>query len=129
MSDSTHFIRNGVGDAGTATVNIPQRIHQIASTVPAGGNVQSILISNAGLLHVAVAVESTQTGALSVQRYFDGGGLIVVDAAISANLSANVPAIAEINDNKACSCFRITITNTGGSPATLTDLIIMLLTA
>ena len=128
MSDLNQFINNSeVLNAPGGSVLVPSLFHQLPSTIPAGGQVQSVLILNQGLLHLAVGLQSSQSGVLSLQRYLDSGGIVTVQGVVSANLSANVPSVIESNDAYAWSCVVITATNTGGVSATLSDVTVMLL--
>lgn len=129
MGEILQFLRNSEAPdlpAGGSAF-LPSSLHQLPRTIPAGGQVQSALILNGGLLHVAVTVQSTENGVLSLQRYLDTGGIVTVQGVVSANLSAKTPAIVESNDAFAWSCVVITATNTGGADAILSNVTIMLL--
>ena len=89
--------------------------------VPAGGNVVSPVLICPGMKNIAVGVKSTQAGAINVQRFLDEAGTIPQGAVVTAALVANTQATLNVNDGVAFASFTVQITNTGGSPATLSN--------
>lgn len=106
---------------------LPPTVHGIlvANTVAASGQVQSNIIAHGGYQKGAVGVTSTQAGAINVQRYLDTAGLIPVGAVLTAALTASTPQWLTWVDGLPSLSFRVTITNTGGSVATLSNLAIV----
>lgn len=95
-------------------------------TIAAAGNYTSALIPADGFKNLACGVTSTQTGAISIQRYIDRAGLVAQGAAISTALVASTPAVVNANDGLAFQSFTVKITNTGGSTATITGFALLL---
>lgn len=93
--------------------------HQLTSPVPNGGQVASPVLVCPGMKNIAVGAKSTQAGAINVQRWLDEAGTIPQGAALTASLVANTQQTLNINDGAPFASFTVTITNTGGSPATL----------
>ncbi len=98
------------------------------STIAPSGNWQSGIIRVYGggsLPALVVTVESTQAGAVSIQRYADAAGTIPVGGNISQTLTDSTEAYVGANDGVPYLSFQVTITNTGGSSATITDAAIL----
>jgi len=92
----------------------------LGTSIDASGNVQSAVIPSNGFLAFALGLTSSQTGQISIQRFLDAAGTIAQGAAITASLTAATAAVANVtNDGKPFASLQITVTNTGGSTATL----------
>jgi hypothetical protein len=107
---------------------VPASVHNLGTSVPASGNVQSSLIETDGWPKVAIGVTSTQAGQVSVQRYLDDAGTVPQGAAVTASLTANTAAVVNVTDGNPFAAIQITITNTSGSTATLSNLAVLLST-
>lgn len=90
-------------------------------TIPASGNYTSNVIPSDGFKSIGVGCTSSQVGAITIQRYLDKAGLVPVGALISAALVAATPQWATINDGLPFQSFKVSITNTGGGAATITN--------
>ena len=93
----------------------------VPSTIAAAGNYTSNVIYADGFRTLAAAVTSSQAGAISIQRYLDLAGLVPQGPAISASLVAATPQVVNVSDGLAFQSFKVTITNTGGSTANITN--------
>ena len=93
----------------------------VPSTVPATGSWNSNLLRSDGFKMISVGATSSQAGTLSIQRYLDAAGLVAQGAAVSQSLSAGTPAVVNVVDGLPCQTFKITITNSSGSVATITN--------
>lgn len=98
----------------------------LATTVPNGGSVQSSVMPSNGWQKGAVGLKSTQAGNLTVQRYLDAAGTIPVGAAITAALSANTAGYVSWNDGLVFGSFQVTVSNSGGSNATISSALLVL---
>lgn len=113
-------------EAGSAfQYQVPAPAHALASTVAASGNTASPVLPSGGYQKLSVGATSTQTGQIQIQRYLDVAGTIAQGAAITASLTAGVAAVANVNDGLPFQSFKVTITNTGASAATLTNVIVL----
>lgn len=102
-----------------AQINIP-------ATIAANGSVTSQLIFSTGWKLLTFSLTSTQAGNLTLQRYIDLTGTIKQGSALSATLSANTQALINLSDNYPFQTFSITVTNTAGSTATLSNVILLM---
>jgi hypothetical protein len=93
--------------------------HGLNVAVPNGGQIASPVLICPGMKSIAVGAKSTQGGAINVQRWLDSAGTIPQGAVVTTPLVANTQATLNINDGAPFAAFTVTITNTGGSPATL----------
>lgn len=93
----------------------------LATAVGASGSVQSNLILSNGYKSFAFAVTSTQAGSVSVQRYLDQAGSIPQGAALTVSLTANNQGIVNATDGVPFQSLKITVNNTAGSAATLSN--------
>lgn len=110
--------------------DVPASIHgiNVANTVAASGQVQSAIIETDGWPRAVIGVESTEAGQLSVQLYVDDAATIPQGAAITAALTANTVAVANVPNTNPFASVVITITNSSGTPATLSRLAVLLST-
>jgi hypothetical protein len=104
---------------------VPTGVHGLASTIAASGSITSNLLFAEGYKALAVGATSTQNGQIQVQRYLDDGGLVAQGAPVTSALSANTPGVVNITDGQPFSSYKVTITNTGGSTATLSNVAIL----
>lgn len=93
--------------------------HQLNVPVPNGGQIATPVLICTGMKSIAVGVKSTQAGAINIQRFLDSAGTIPQGAVVTTPLVANTQTTLNINDGAPFASFTVTITNTGGSPATL----------
>jgi hypothetical protein len=94
----------------------------LTANVPASGQLQSSVLMSNGWKFVAVGMKSTQAGALTVQRYLDAAGTIPVGAPVTASLVANTAQyVFAGGDNVPFLSYQVTVTNTSGTAATLSN--------
>lgn len=93
----------------------------LATSVPASGQVQSAVIPTNGFRTFAFGLQSTQGGSVSVQRYIDAAGTIPQGAPLTATLTAGVAAVVNATDGAPCQSMQVTVSNTGTSAATLSN--------
>ena len=96
------------------------------TTIAASGAWNSSVLPTDGFRTIAVGVTSSQPGVLSVQRYLDKAGLVAQGGPNMQPLAAATSAVLNVNDSTPCQSFQITITNSGGSPATITNFVCLL---
>jgi len=93
-------------------------------TIPAtSGTWVSGVIASDGFKSISVGATSNQSGGtITIQRYLDRAGLIPVGAPIASGaFVAATPQFVSVNDGVAFQSFKITIANTAGSAATITN--------
>lgn len=95
-------------------------------TIAASGNYTSNVIPSDGFKAIGVGCTSNQTGNLQIQRYLDKAGLVPVGALVTAALTASTPQWATVNDGAPFQSFKIIISNTGASAATITNFALLL---
>lgn len=99
--------------AGAVTINWP-------ATIAAGQTWTSDPVTvGDGDVGIFGCATSTQAGTLSIQRYATRAGAIGIGSATSQVMSANTSACVAVNDGMPYLSFRVSITNSGGSPATI----------
>lgn len=104
-----------------------EEVGTVPGSIAASGSFTSQLIPANGFKAIAAGVTSTQTGAISIQRYIDKLGQVAQGAAISTALTASTPGVVNSNDGLPFQSFKITITNTNGSSAaTITNFALLL---
>lgn len=94
------------------------------ATIAASGNWNSGVVGARGG-KLAVNAKLTQAGTLTVQRYMDIFGLIVLGAPIVQVLTANVDGYVTITDGLPYLSYRITVANTSGSTGNLSDVYVL----
>ena len=104
---------------------VPAGVHALAASIAASGNTKSNLIPSNGYKTLSVGVTSSQNGQIQVQRYLDQNGLVPQGAAITASLTGGSPGVCNVTDGNPFASYTVTITNTGASPANLTNLAIL----
>jgi hypothetical protein len=92
-----------------------------AATLGAAGTYQSGVIPAPGWKGIAIGVKSSQTGAITIQRFMDKAGLVPVGAPITASLVANTANWVNVDDGVPYQSFSFSITNTGGATANLSN--------
>jgi len=98
----------------------------LSTSVPAGQNVTSQVILSNGYKALAFACTSSQNGSVSIQRYLDEAGTVAQGAALTASLTAATAAVLNNSDNDPFQSMVITVSNSGGSAATLTNTLLLL---
>jgi hypothetical protein len=92
-----------------------------SASVPASGNYTSA----DGFYDFVGGLEST-AGAINLLRFIDDDGTVPLDAtAPTQALTANTPAALVVNDGKPFAAFKVEVTNTGASAATLSNIAAM----
>ena len=128
MPKTTSFGDQGqhVNAGGAMQALVPASVHGLLASVPASGSVTSNLIFSDGMQIGAVAVTSTQAGNITVQRYLDDAGTIKQGATLTQAITANTAGVLNITDGNPFASLTVNISNSGGSPATLSNLGILL---
>lgn len=98
----------------------------LATTINAGSNINSNVIFTNGYKIFSFGATSTQNGTLSIQRYLDSAGTILQGAAITGSITANTALIASSTDGLPFQAVKINITNSGGSTATLSNVLLLM---
>jgi hypothetical protein len=114
-------------DAGPALqfLMLPTALN-LSTSVPANNNVVSNVIITNGYKALSFACTSSQTGSVSIQRYLDSAGTILQGAALTVSLSAATAAVLNNSDNAPFQSLKITVNNSAGSIATLTNCALLL---
>ena len=105
---------------------VPAAQLNLAASVPAAGSVSSNLIQTNGYKVLALGVTSTQAGTATIQRYLDAAGTIAQGPALSVTLAASTAAVLNSNDGAAFQSARVTVTNSGASAGTLSNVLLLL---
>lgn len=125
-SESDGGFAQTYSQAGMAQVNSPIIPNPLMTTIAATSGVwNSGLIYSDGYRYLTVALTSSQAGSLVITQYVDTLGLIPRTAVTTAIVGAT-PLIVDIADLKPFQTFTVSISNTGGSAATVTNLYILL---
>lgn len=101
----------------------------LPATIPANGNVVSTTINTNGLYKGSVGLQSSQAGQLSVQLCVDAAGLVPLGPGASpaaVALVANTPNTVGWATTIPFGSIIITVTNTTGSVANLTNVAVNL---
>lgn len=98
----------------------------LGTSIAASGNVVSQVIINNGFKNFTFAITSSQTGSASIQRYADQAGTTPVSTAITGSLTANTATDVHSTDSIPYQSMIITVTNTGGSTATISNCMLLL---
>lgn len=106
--------------------SVPARIHGLVGPVSASGSISSNVIETDGWPKAAIGLTSSQSGTLSVQRCIDPAGTVAQGAPLTAALGAGAPAVVNISDGRPFASMVVSVTNTGGSSATLSSVAILL---
>jgi hypothetical protein len=89
------------------------------ATIAASGAWDSGILTGDGYKALSAGVTSTQAGAITITRYIDQAGTVQQGAAASTTLVASTAAVVNVTDGLPFASFRIRVTNTGGSTATI----------
>jgi hypothetical protein len=111
------------GNAGSSSVPTPPT--PPPATLGAGASWNSGLMNAAGFNRFSAAATLSQAGTLVIQRYIDPAGAIPIGTAPTQAMAAGVPAWTWINDGMAASTWQVTITNTSGAVANLTNVALL----
>jgi hypothetical protein len=96
---------------------------QAVSSITASGNYTTALYSADGYYDIVVGLKSTQNGAINLLRYIDDAGTVLLDStAPTQALTANTAAAFVETDGKPYATFKVQVTNTGASSATLSNI-------
>jgi hypothetical protein len=104
---------------------VPAATHGLASSIAASGSTVSNLLFADGYKVLAAGATSTQNGQIQVQRYLDDAGLVAQGGPVTGALTANTAGVVNVTDGAPFSSYKVTITNSGGSTATLTNVAIL----
>jgi hypothetical protein len=110
-------------NAGSAVIPAPPT--PPPSTIVASGSWNSGVMLANGANRLAAAVTSSQNGVLTIQRYIDAAGTIPIGIAPTQAITANTLAWTWVNDGMPFLSWRVTVTNTGGSTANLTNVALL----
>jgi hypothetical protein len=92
------------------------------NTVPASGSLPGNVIVSNGWKLFSVGLKSSQAGNLSIQRFLDLAGTVPQGAPVTAALTAATAAYATVGtDDLPFASVQVTVTNSGGSAATLSS--------
>jgi hypothetical protein len=105
---------------------VPSASLNLDTTVAASGSTVSDLILTNGYKNFAFGITSTQTGSVSIQRYIDAAGTIKQGSAVTGSLVANTALTVNSTDSNPYQSLIVTISNSGGSTATLSNQILLL---
>lgn len=131
-SDATGGFEQLQSQAGMGQVLYPPAAFPIPlpQTIAATSGVwNSGLMFNDGYRFITVALTSSQAGALVITQYLDLAGTIarpVAGVPWTTPIVAATPLIVDISDLKPFVSFTISISNTGGSAATVSALQVIL---
>jgi hypothetical protein len=98
----------------------------LAATIASSGSINSELIQTNGYKNIAFGITSDQAGTVSIQRYIDAEGTIPQGAAITGTLVAATALTVNNNDGAAFQSMMITVSNSAGSTANLTGVMLLL---
>lgn len=98
----------------------------LSTSVAASGSSTSSLIQSNGYGAFAVGVTSSQAGTLTVQRYLDAAGTVPQGAALTASLTAGTAAVVNATDGVPFVSFSVSVSNSGTSAATLSNVGLLL---
>lgn len=98
----------------------------LATSIDANGSVVSNLLFLNGYKAFSFGCNSSQNGTVSVQRYLDAAGLIPQGAALTVSLTGGTAAVLNNSDNHPYQSMQITVSNSAGSAATLTNTLLLL---
>ena len=92
------------------------------ATLAASAAWQSGIIPCGGVPAIAASAQLTTAGTLTIQRYIDPAGTVLIGAAITQALAANTLGYAwNGRDGLPAASFQVTLTNTSGGTATITS--------
>lgn len=94
------------------------------ATIAASGSWSSGVVGARGG-RLVVNAKLSQAGTLTVQRYMDIFGTLVVGAPVVQALAANVDGYVTISDGLPYLSYKITVANTSGSTGNLSDVYVL----
>ncbi|CAE6838409.1 hypothetical protein [Paraburkholderia nemoris] len=116
---------SGLGGELGPSLQAPLTAAQLGlnAQVPASGQLQSGILQSNGWKYFALGLKSTQAGAINIQRFLDAAGTVPIGAVVTAALTASTAQSASIGtaDSLPFMSFQVTVTNTGASAATLSN--------
>ena len=95
-------------------------------TIAASGNYTSPVIPSDGFKAIAIGLQSSQAGAINIQRFLDTKGLVPIGSLATVALVAATQNSLVIDDTTPFQSFTVQITNSGGSAATITNFALVL---
>jgi len=98
----------------------------VPATIAGSGTFTSALQYADGFKSIACGVTLSQTGTLQVQRYVDRAGLVLQTAATATALTASTPGVYNVTDGLPFQSFKVIITNSAGTPANVTNFVLLL---
>lgn len=104
---------------------LPDTIN-LDTDVAAGSSSVSEIICTGGYKSFTFACKSTQTGNISIQRYVDQQATIPMGAALTGSLTANTDTVVTNVDGKPFQSMIITVENSSGSAAVLSNTMLLL---
>lgn len=105
---------------------VPSATLSLASTILANSNINSNLILTNGFKYFGFGLISTQAGTVSIQRYLDAAGTIPQGNPVTGTLVASTALTVNSIDNDPFQSIKINISNSAGSTATLSNVILLL---
>lgn len=97
----------------------------LATTIDASSSINSNLIYTNGYKIFSFAVTSDQDGSVSIQRYLDTAGTIAQGSPTTASVVGGTPLVVNNSSSSPSQTLKITITNSGGSIANLTNVALL----
>lgn len=107
--------------AQNAAGMIPTPPTAFPATIAASGSYSTGPLPAAGFRALAAACTLSQAGTIVIQRYIDQAATIAIGAPISTTLTAATAGTVDANDGLPAASWQVTITNTSGSTANLTN--------
>lgn len=99
----------------------------VPGTLAGGGSFDTGIIYADGFKAIAIGVLMSQAGTLSIQRFLDAAGKIPQGAVVTQAVTANAPAVLNVNDNLPFNYVQVKIINgAAGAVATLAAAAILL---
>lgn len=105
---------------------VPAAAHQLPTSVAAGRTASSAVIPSDGYQKIALSVTSTEAGTLTLQRYLDASGTVPQGAALQASIAAGQPALVNAVNGLPFQSLTVSVSNSGGTGANLTNLVVLL---
>jgi hypothetical protein len=101
--------------------SIPNPPNPVPTQIAPSSTWSSGIIPTNGLKSFALSGTLTQAGTLSIQRYVDPLGTTAIGLPITQTLTSNTLGTVAVNDGLPCLAVQFSITNSGGTFATLTN--------
>lgn len=100
-------------------VVIPASNHNMPVSIAGSGTANSSILPSNGFQTIIATVNSSQNGTIAIQGYIDPAGTIAHGSAVSTSLTSGTAASATLSGQ--FQTFKVTITNSSGSTATLSN--------